>query len=340
MRLAIIDATAGHADPGAAGPGAAGLGACRYCTPIANAPLISHVLDELAQGGIERAQVVCANGLQGELERTLGGGHVWGIDVSYLDASESDSRLTVLAQLDRTLGTEPVLLHPGDCLFRGQVGAIGDRFRTGDVDTVLPEQASVAALRSPSDGRVSDTVVALGPATRAIVSDLLSPASEGGDLIESLLTSDVRLAVCAQTEHWCYSDTTDGLLQANRMVLDALTVAPGDQTAGEGNHLHGRIAVSPSAYLSNCTVYGPACIGDGAVLEDSYIGPYTAIGAGAVLSGVEIDNSMVLTGAVLQHPGVRIESSIVGERARVGRSFQLPRGLRLRLGPDSEVGFS
>jgi hypothetical protein len=70
------------------------------------------------------------------------------------------------------------------------------------------------------------------------------------------------------------------------------------------------------------------------------VGPYTAIGAGALVSGADIDNSMVLPRAELRHPGWRIEASIIGERASVIRSFDLPKGLHLRLGPDSQVTLS
>ena len=80
-------------------------------------------------------------------------------------------------------------------------------------------------------------------------------------------------------------------------------------------------------------------IADHVVLEDSHIGPFTSIGPSAIISGAEVDDSIVLTAAEVRSPGHRITASIIGERARVDRSFTLPRGLRLRLGPDSRVTF-
>ena len=124
------------------------------------------------------------------------------------------------------------------------------------------------------------------------------------------------------------------------MLLDALPVPAVEGEFGEGNRVHGRVAISPEARISGCTLHGPIVIDDGAVVEDSFIGPYTAIGAGAVVSGTDIDNSMVLARAELRHPGLRIEASIIGERASVIRSFDLPKGLHLRLGPDSHLTLS
>ena len=56
--------------------------------------------------------------------------------------------------------------------------------------------------------------------------------------------------------------------------------------------------------------------------------------------GTEIDNTIVMAGAVVRHPGSRIEASVIGERANLSRSFELPKGLHLRIGPDSQISLS
>jgi glucose-1-phosphate thymidylyltransferase len=100
------------------------------------------------------------------------------------------------------------------------------------------------------------------------------------------------------------------------------------------------VAISPSARVSGSTLHGPVAIDDDAVVEDSFVGPYTAVGAGAVLMGTEIDNTMVLQRAEIRHPGHRIEASIIGEHASVLRSFALPKGLHMRLEPHSRITLS
>ena len=228
------------------------------------------------------------------------------------------------------------MLHPGDCLFRGGLPAMRDRYHAGDVDCVLPAVSS----RAPSLDRVSHTALMLGSRTQPLLDELLASAGDGEDLAEVLLHSDVRLAVCELSEQWRYSESTEVLLAANRMILDSLPFTPIDPAFGDGNRFHGRIALGQGTFLSGCVVQGPAAIAERVVLEGQFIGPYTAIGTNAVLSGAEIDNSMVLAGAEIRHPGQRLEASIIGERARVTRSFDLPRGLHMRLGPDSQVSLS
>ena len=340
MSFAIIDA-AGGAEARACGC----TGRSRYLTPIANVPLIYHVFDELAAGGIDRVHVIVSPAARQELERALGSGREWGVEVAYTTAPEDDGRVAALAELERAIGTQPALFYPGDCLFPGRVSAMWERFRAGDVDAVVlgsrngggrPGLTGAAGRSS----RVSSAPAIVGPHAAPIIDGLRNARVDHQDLGDWLLTSDCRVAVCELGGYWRYSEETDDLLSANRMMLDALPVPAFDGSFGDNNVVHGRVAISSSARVSGCVLHGPVAVGDNAVLEDSFIGPFTAIGSGARVSGAEIDNTMVLSAAEISHPGHRIEASIIGEQASVVRSFALPRGIHLRLEPHSRVTLS
>jgi glucose-1-phosphate thymidylyltransferase len=317
----------------------------RYVTPIANVPLICHVFDELAHAGVRHARIVASQALCLELERTLGGEHSSGVEVSYVTAPDSDGGRAVLGAIDGALSAGPVLVCPGDCLFPGQIAAMRDRFAAGDVDLVLLASAGKDLLSdppsdAPAAGRACETAAILGPATRDVLAELLSSGLDGPDLLESLVAGGGRVAVCEMTDHWCYSDSTEALLAGNRVVLESLVVPPDGPDLSDDNRIHGRVAISAGARISNSTIRGPVAIDERAVVEDSFIGPYTSIGFGAIVSGAEIDNTIVHAMAEIRHPGHRIEASIIGERALIDRSFGLPKGLHLRLEPGSSVTFS
>ena len=321
MSFAIVDAAAGT-EVSTYGYTARS----RYTTSIANLPLIYHVFDELAAAGSDRVVVVVSPGDREELERVLGGGRAWGVEVSFRTAEGSDGLAAVLTELERVVPNEPVLVYPGDCLFPGQLSAMWERFRAGDVDAVVLDS-----------GNASSGPAIVGRARVPVLADLPSTAADRRDLAHWLRTGDGRIAVCELGGHWCYSDETDDLLTANRMMLDSLPVPDVDGSFGDNNVVRGRVAISSSAHLSGSILHGPVAVDEDAVIEDSFVGPYSAIGAGVILRGAEIDNTMVLAGAEISHPGQRIEASIIGERAAVVRSFALPRGLHLRLEPHSRV---
>ena len=340
MTFAIIDAAAG-ADSRTCGCGARS----RYSTPIANLPLIYHVFDELAAAGIDRVLLIVSPGARSELEQVLGGGRPWGVEVAYTTASEHEARVAALTELERVVAHEPVLLYPGDCLFPGRVSAMWERFRVGDVDAVVLGSGNGTERRgrigaAGRSSRVSSAPAIVASPAEAVIDELRSAGADHQALAERLRTSDCRVAVCELGSHWRYSDETEDLLVANRMLLDALPVPAVDGSFGDNNVVHGRVAISSSARVSGCTLHGPVAIADGAVIEDSFIGPFTAIGEGAILSGAEIDNTMILAGAEISHPGHRIEASIIGEQASVVRSFALPKGMHLRLEPHSRVTLS
>ena len=267
------------------------------------------------------------------------------MEVSYASAGEAGGRVAVLAELEQVVVGEPVLVYPGDCLFPGQVSTMWERFNAGDVDAVVLGAGNGAPRhrRSPAaelPPRVSSTPAIVGPSGGAVIDTLLSAGVDQRDLAEWLRTSDCRVEVCELGAHWLYSEGTDDLLAANRMILDALRLPAVEGSFGDNNVVHGRVAISSSARLSGCILHGPSAVDDDALIEDSFVGPYTAIGAGASLSGTEIDNAMVLAGAEISHPGQRIEGSIIGERASIVRSFALPSGLHVRLEPHSIVTLS
>lgn len=331
VTFALVDATAESSSDCPAGS--------RYITPIANVPLICHVFDELAESGIDRVRVVAAPSVSGDLRRVLGEGRPWGMELSHVETPALDGRHMVLEELERASAHEPVLLHAGDCLLRGQLAEMQDRARNDPVDCIVSAQA----LESRPGGdqrRLTEWALILGRETRPLLSTLLCARGDDRDLVVALMESGCPVSVCESRQHWRYADATDVLLAANRMLLEELPVPAAETRFGDGNEVHGRVAISPEARVSGSVLHGPVAVEAGAVIEDSFIGPYTSVGRGVVLTGAEIDNSMVLADAEVRHPGFRLEASILGERVAVVRSFALPRGLHMRLRPGSSVTFS
>lgn len=344
VRRAIVDAASVES-----GSLSGRLTATRYLMPIANLPLMCHVLAELSSAGIEEARVVTCNGVRTEVERLVGTGQAWDLRLSYDEVEQEHGRQAVQTEIQAAVSNEPVLVYPGDCLFPGKIHQLRERFGRGDVDLVFLAHAAAGASRGwvrklmrteEQPSRAADTAMILSPATQGALEGL--PANGNGDegVVEALLASEHPFAICELGQHWCYSDATQELLAGNQIMLDALPIAAVRGTLGDNNEVLGRVRISSSARVSSSTIHGPAVIGDGAVVVDSFIGPYTSIGPGAIVSGAEIDNTIVMTAAEITHPGSRIEASVIGERARITRSFELPKGLHMRIGPGAQISLS
>jgi glucose-1-phosphate thymidylyltransferase len=97
------------------------------------------------------------------------------------------------------------------------------------------------------------------------------------------------------------------------------------------------VVIDPSAIIDSSIILGPCIIGANARVSNSYIGPYTSIGAEADIEGAEIVRSIICEGARIKHISNRIEGSTIGRRATIFRDFRLPRAMRLHVGEDVEV---
>ncbi len=138
---------------------------------------------------------------------------------------------------------------------------------------------------------------------------------------------------------WVYDGTLDGVLEANSLALDSLKRARLGVDLTRVS-LQGRVQIDPTAELDGAKIRGPVYIGPGAQLVETYVGPYSSIAAGVVLEGVEIEHSLVLEGAQIRYPGRRLEASLIGAGARIGRDYSLPSALRLRVGPGADIQLS
>jgi glucose-1-phosphate thymidylyltransferase len=135
---------------------------------------------------------------------------------------------------------------------------------------------------------------------------------------------------------WKDTGRLEDMLAANRLVLDTIDT----RVEGEliDSQVDGRVVVEPGARLERTTVRGPAIIGAGARLTDSYIGPYTAVGDECVITNAEVEHSILLAGCTVHDLDGRMESSLLGRNVKIGRGDRQPRAYRFMVGDNSEIG--
>jgi len=94
--------------------------------------------------------------------------------------------------------------------------------------------------------------------------------------------------------------------------------------------------IEEGATLINSRVRGPAIIGVGARVVNSYIGPYSSIASGCEIVDSDLDHSVVLERSRIV--GVtRLTDSLIGRDVEVLRSQARPAATRMMLGDDSRV---
>jgi glucose-1-phosphate thymidylyltransferase len=269
---------------------------------------------------------------------------------------EHNGYLDALAAAIDHIGEAPCIVHPPDGLlvkpFDGFVELLSTdapdlvvlvREGPGEIDSI--GLAPRRLLRLAKNGTTSGAglglcgvcIFGVGGLRRAQETGWRPERESGLVAVAEKLVADGGSLHVGYVDSWLrYTGRAADLLDMNRVVLAELTPQL-EQIPGAHNRIEGPVSVHPSASVQSSVIIGPAIIGPGALVVESYIGPYTSIGAHAHIEGAEVERSIILAGASIMHVGGRLVASVVGREARVARDFSLPRAMRLNVGDGGEV---
>ena len=297
--------------------------------PVANRPILFHNLEALRAAGVLEPTILVERDGAAAIERAVGDGSDWGLSVRYAEYVPAIGLSGALKAGDPFVGDEPVLVQLGDALLAGRLHEHIAAFAREGLD------ALALRLERPAGhaGRWPAPALMLSP--RAF-SMLQARPEAAADPVAGVRAWGGRVRVervdgCLP----CHGEQ-GSILDCNRRMLEGLV---GDVADGLlcDCRVQGEVVVHSSARVERSTLRGPAIIGPHAEISDAYVGPYTSIGAGAVIEAAEVEHSIVLAGAELRFLGTRLESSVIGEGARVTRGFDVPNALRMTVGDGADV---
>ncbi|MEW1837887.1 glucose-1-phosphate thymidylyltransferase [Nonomuraea angiospora] len=332
----------------------------KQLVPVANKPVLFYGLEAIAAAGIRELGLVVGD-THAEIESAVGDGSAFGLQVTYL-RQEAPLGLAHGVLIAREfLGDEDFVMYLGDNFVVGGINDLVDRFarerpaaqimltRVGD-----PRQFGVAELDAA--GRVigleekparpkSDLalvgVYLFSPAVHAAVAEL-KPSGRGEleitDAIQWLIEAGLRVESSVISGYWKDTGNVTDMLEVNRLVLESVEPSVRGHV-DDASELVGRVVVAEGAVVERSRIVGPVIIGRGARIRDSYVGPFTSIGADCAVTGSEIEYSIVLPRASIAGVG-RIESSLIGHDVEVTPAPNTPRAHRLVLGDHSKVQIS
>ena len=324
--------------------------------PIANRPLITHAIDALLGAGADEVAVVCRAATTPWLRSATEGQAP--AEVRWIPSEGSGDVARAILAAEGFLGRDRFAVHTTGGLWLQDRHRLVEALRGTDADALLflvgvedgdrsPQPVAHQGARRPRlpsrpGADPAFGVACFGP---ALLDALREPDGEPSfaAALDALAEGGGRVE-WSEADGWCpFRDSAEDLLALNRIALDELTEAETGTGADRGaaasadSRIEGCVGVHPTARVSRAVIRGPVLIGAGARVADSYIGPHTVLGETSVVENAEIESSVLLAGARVQNAGVRIESSLIGQGAWVGRTFALPRALRLIISDDASV---
>ena len=334
----------------------------KQLVPVANKPILYYGIEAMVSAGITEIGVIVGD-TRDEVKSALGDGSKFGASFTYIpqDAPLGLAHCVLIAR--PFLGDDDFVMYLGDNLLEQDLAAfvaafessrrgaeppaaqillkqVPDPHRFGIA--TLDEAGHVVSLvekpvEPASDlalvgvylftGRVHDAVAAIAPSERGEL--------EITDAIQWLVDQGERVRCELLTGWWIDTGKLTPLLEANRLLLENIDASI-DGKVDELSSLDGRVRIEAGAEIVNSTIRGPVVIGADTRIENSFIGPYSAIGNACCVEGSEVEHSVVMDGSSII--GIaRLEDSLIGSNATVSRSRQKPRALRLMVGDHCQV---
>jgi len=315
-------------------------------------------MDQIASVGIKDVGVIISPETGGQIKEALLP-NPWNLSFNFILQSEPKGLAHAVWTAKEYLGQDCFLMYLGDNLIGQSIKTFCDDFHRLNSDALVllkevqePRMFGVADVdrngkirkliekpKEPPSNLALVGIYLFSPLIHDMIS-LIKPSFRGEleitDAIQKLIEMNYVVHSHILKSWWLDTGKKDDLLEANSVVLDELTVRNIEGVLDSISKVHGRVHIERDCKVKESTIRGPVKIGQGSVIENSFVGPYTSIGNNCLLENVVIENSVVLDCSQLINIE-RIEDSVIGRNARVFSDSKNHKALRVLIGDDSEV---
>lgn len=325
--------------------------------PVANKPIIYYGIEALARAGVSELGIVVGE-TAAEVSNTVGDGDRFGLRITYLHQEKPLGLAHAIKISQDFLGDAPFIMYLGDNILKEDLGNLVGQFKSQQADALIlltevpnPQQFGVAVV--DKKGKVTKLVEKPKdpPSNFALVGVYLFNANihkaianikpswrdelEITDAIQWLLENDYNVVSDIIKGWWKDTGKPEDIIDANLLVLE--NIEPSSSGAVNDSAISGRVRIDRGAVIEKSTVRGPAVIGQEARIINSFIGPFSSIGDGALIENSEIECSVVMEGARIRNVGHRIDRSIIGKNVEISQAGQSPRTYKFIIGDQSLI---
>jgi glucose-1-phosphate thymidylyltransferase len=332
----------------------------KQLVPVANRPVLMYVIDNLADAGIRDIGVIISPETGNEIKSALGDGSPWGARFTFIQQDRPGGLAHAVAMARPFLESSDFVMYLGDNLIGMTIRESVARFQA---ERSVAASVMLKEVQNPSAFGVAE-VDASGQVTRLVEkpkepkSNLalvgvylfrssiheaiaqIQPSARGEleitDAISKLIELGGRVEFSRLTSWWLDTGKKDDLLIANHTVLDDWLKAEILGEVDAESQLVGRVRLERGARIERSRIRGPVIIGRDAVIADSHIGPFTAIGEGVTVLRSSVEHSVLMEKSRVVDTN-RLEDSLIGRRVVVHPGSARTGALSLMVGDDCVI---
>ncbi|MET0592111.1 MAG: glucose-1-phosphate thymidylyltransferase [Polyangiaceae bacterium] len=335
----------------------------KQLVPVANRPVLMYVVDNLADAGIRDIGVIISPETGREIQSALGDGSHWGAKFTFIPQDRPAGLAHAVATAKPVLGSSDFVMYLGDNLIGTMIRDSVEKFRADSsfaASVMLKEVPNPTAfgvaevdgngqvtrlVEKPKEPKSNLALVGVYMFRPSIFEAIgkIQPSARGEleitDAISKLIELGGKVHFSRLTSWWLDTGKKDDLLIANHTVLDDWLKPEIAGEVDDKSQLIGRVRVEKGARIERSSVRGPVIIGKDAVISDSRIGPFTAIGDGVTVQRSNVEHSVVMEKSRIIDVH-RLEDSLLGKRVLVHPGDARRGALSLMVGDDCVVELS
>ena len=307
--------------------------------PVANKPILFYVLEQIREANIAHIGIVVSPETESNLKEALGDGSKWDAHVTYVIQSEPLGLAHAVKTAQDFLGDSPFLMFLGDNLIEGGIKGFVGEFDAAHPDALIllkevsdPRQFGVAELNEkgevvrlvekPKEPRSNLAMVGVYLFTPEIHEAIakIRPSWRGEleitDAIQKLLEMGKQVRSHILEGWWLDTGTKEDLLKANQVMLDNFLKRDIKGNVDSKSQMVGRVEIRQGTEVVDSTIRQPVSIAEDCRIKNSVIGPFTSIGAGTVIEGSSVEQSVILENCRISNIQ-GLANSVIGRNTEV-----------------------
>jgi len=329
--------------------------------PVVNQPILFYVLGQVREAGITDIGIIISPETGSLIKEAVGDGSKWDAQITYILQREPAGLAHAVKTASDFLGSSPFLMFLGDNLIRGGITRFVEQFKAGVPDALillkqvkethlfgiaeLDEAGKVCHLEEKPKQPRSDLAVVgvyiFSPSVHEAI-EQIKPSWRGEleitDAIQKLIETGKNVESHILDGWWLDTGKKDDLLEANRVILDDFLKRDLKGEIDSKSQVAGRVEIRKGAKIENSSIRGPVSIAEDCQITNSFIGPFTSIGAGTIVEDSSVEHSVILENSII-HRIERLEDSIIGKRVELKRTDERFKAVKLFVGDDAKLEF-
>ena len=331
----------------------------KHLLPVANKPILFYILEHIRAADITHIGIVISPETGNQIKEAVGDGSKWGAQVTYIVQLEPLGLAHAVKEAQGFLSDSCFLMLLGDNLIEGGVTEFIGQFNTYAPDALIllkevpdPEAFGIAELnekdevihvvekpKEPKSNLALAGIYLFTPEIHKAIAQI-KPSWRGEleitDAIQKLLEMGKQVSSHILKGWWIDTGTKDDLLKANRVMLDNFLKRDIAGSVDSQSQMIGSVEIRQGAEVAASTIRGPVSIAEDCRIKNSFVGPFTSIGAGTVVEDTSVEHSIILANCRLRKIE-HLANSVIGRNTEVLKEEYNSKVTNLVIGDDARI---